>query len=137
MGGTYELGTTFVHLGNDRRTVPLEVTPTFWQDLVGGSLGKLGNGRLVSSFAFDAPWDSWEKHPSGDEIVCLLQGSVEMTLEHEGGRREVLSMSKAGEFVIVPRGTWHTARTRVPTRMLFITDGEGTTHRPAGGDGAS
>ena len=70
-------------------------------------------------------------HPTGDEIVFLIEGSVEMTLEPEdGGASDVVSMSRPGQYVIIPRGTWHTARTDVPTRMLFITDGEGTRHRP-------
>ncbi len=131
MGHAYDAAKTFVHLGSDRRTVPLEVTETFWQDLTSGSLGDLGAGRLFSLFEFDAPWDSWEIHPTGDEIVCLIAGSVEMTLEPEdGGERDIVSISQPGQYVIIPRGTWHTARTDVPTRMLFITDGEGTRHRP-------
>jgi mannose-6-phosphate isomerase-like protein (cupin superfamily) len=131
MANAYEIGGTFVHLGNDRSTAALGVTETFWQDLTSGKLGDFGGGRMVSGFAFDTPWAMWEVHPNGDELVLLLAGSVEMTLEHAGGEREVVRMSKVGEFVIVPRGTWHTARTDVSTQMLFITDGEGTEHRPA------
>ena len=37
-----------------------------------------------------------------------------------------------GDYVIVPRGTRHTARIRKPARMLFITPGEGTETRGAG-----
>jgi len=129
MPDSYQIGTTFVHIGNDRSTAPLAVTETFWQDLTSGRLG-VSEGRLISSFEFDRPWDSWEIHPNGDEIVCLMSGSVEMTLELASGETKVVSMSKPGEFVIVPRGTWHTARTEVPTVMLFITDGEGTQIRP-------
>jgi len=126
---TFDLAKTFVHLGQDGSTIPLEVTETFWQDLSSGKLG--GRGRLVSLFRFDAPWDSWEIHPNGDEIVCLISGSAEMTLEHAGGKTETASLEQPGSFVLVPRGTWHTARPRVPTTMLFVTDGEGTQHRPA------
>ena len=35
-----------------------------------------------------------------------------------------------GSYVVVPKGTWHTARTSVPTRMLFMTPGEGTENKP-------
>jgi mannose-6-phosphate isomerase-like protein (cupin superfamily) len=130
---TFDLAKTFVHLGQDGSTVPLEVNETFWQDLGTGKLG-VGAGRLVSLFQFDAPWDSWEVHPNGDEIVVLVSGSVEMTLERtpaEGGKTETFALEQPGAFVFVPRGTWHTARPRVPTTMLFVTDGEGTQHRPA------
>ena len=32
--------------------------------------------------------------------------------------------------VVVPRGVWHTARIRAPSRMLHITLGAGTETRP-------
>lgn len=35
----------------------------------------------------------------------------------------------ASTFVVVPRGTWHTAKVHAATTMLFITPGEGTENR--------
>ena len=35
----------------------------------------------------------------------------------------------SGAEAVVPRGTWHTARVRLPTSMWFITPGEGTENR--------
>jgi hypothetical protein len=32
--------------------------------------------------------------------------------------------------VIVPKGTWHTARIEHKAKMIFITPGEGTRNRP-------
>jgi hypothetical protein len=32
--------------------------------------------------------------------------------------------------VVVPRGTWHTAKVLEPSEALHITWGEGTQHRP-------
>ena len=129
MAEPYEHGKTFVILGNDGATNPVTVTDSFWPDLVSG---KLGDGRLVSAYEFDGAWDSWEVHPNGDEIVLLISGSVEMTLENPDGERDSVSMSTPGQFVIVPRGTWHTATAAEKgTRMFFITDGEGTENRPA------
>jgi len=32
----------------------------------------------------------------------------------------------------VPQGAWHTAKTHVPTTMLFLTPGKDTEHRPVG-----
>jgi hypothetical protein len=55
----------------------------------------------VTSHAFDTDWPLWAMHPNGDEIVCL------------------------------PKGTWHTAKARAASHMLFITAGEGTQHRDA------
>lgn len=31
---------------------------------------------------------------------------------------------------MIPKGTWHRALIGEPMRMLFITHGAGTTHRP-------
>ena len=47
------------------------------------------------------------------------------------GSEETVHLSEAGSFVIVPRDTWHTARTSTPTRMLFVTPGQGTRNKPA------
>jgi mannose-6-phosphate isomerase-like protein (cupin superfamily) len=65
-------------------------------------------------------------HPAGDEIVCLLSGRASFEFE---GRGHVAELSEPGSYVIVPKGTWHTAHTTVPTRMLFITPGEGTQNK--------
>ena len=39
-------------------------------------------------------------------------------------------LASAGQFVLVPKGMWHTAKISAPCRMLFITAGESTQHRP-------
>jgi quercetin dioxygenase-like cupin family protein len=67
-------------------------------------------------------------HPNGDEIVCLLSGRVSMVLEIDG-REIVAKLAKPGDYVLVPRGTWHTARTSTNCTMVFITPGEGTQNR--------
>jgi quercetin dioxygenase-like cupin family protein len=40
-----------------------------------------------------------------------------------------VSLTEPGSFVIVPKGTWHTARIAKPTSMLFVTPGEGTQNK--------
>jgi quercetin dioxygenase-like cupin family protein len=71
-------------------------------------------------------------HPKGDEVVCLLSGSLDFVLEMGREERRV-SLEKAGQFVLVPKGIWHTAKVAEPSRLLFITAGEGTQHRPLAG----
>ena len=44
-------------------------------------------------------------------------------------RETVAELTAPGHYVLVPRGTWHTARTNGQCTMLFITPGEGTEHR--------
>ena len=119
------LDSTFVVLQPDHSAVPIAVTPTLYQELdrrFEGFKGRL----LVSCYRFGADWETWEMHPAGDEIVCLLSGRAAFEFE---GRGVVAELTEPGSFVVVPRGTWHTARTGVPTTMLFITPGEGTQHR--------
>lgn len=84
----------------------------------------------MSYHQFDKDWDSWEKHPYGDEIVILLSGHMTFVLEMEQGDRTV-ELRVAGDYVVVPRDTWHTARTHDSSCMMFVTPGEGTEHRPA------
>jgi mannose-6-phosphate isomerase-like protein (cupin superfamily) len=67
--------------------------------------------------------------PVGDELVCLLSGSVTMVFER-AGEEDAIELQRPGEYVLVPKGTWHTARTTIPTNMLFITPGEGTENKP-------
>jgi oxalate decarboxylase/phosphoglucose isomerase-like protein (cupin superfamily) len=69
-------------------------------------------------------------HPHGDEIVCLLSGAATMILEAPDGSRSELQLTEPGSFAFVPRLHWHTARIASASSMLFITPGEGTTHRP-------
>jgi quercetin dioxygenase-like cupin family protein len=48
----------------------------------------------------------------------------------QGGNHQVSSLGEPGAFIVVPRGTWHTARISTPTSMLFVTPGQGTENRP-------
>ena len=120
-----DLASTFVVLQPDQSAAPVPVTPTIWQELDRDFEGFSGR-VLVSCFSFDSDWDTWEMHPAGDEIVCLLSGRASFEIE---GRGHVAELSVPGTYVIVPRGTWHTAHARVPTKMLFITPGEGTQNK--------
>ena len=44
-----------------------------------------------------------------------------------GERRVALA---SGQACLVPRGVWHRVVVREPGRLLFVTYGEGTQHRP-------
>lgn len=101
-----------------------EVTPNFFQELVAEH--KKDGCSLISTFAFDSPWGVWEMHPEGDEFVYLLSGDTDFTL-HDG-EREIAKVRIAtpGEYLMVPQGCWHTAHPHMPTRMLFVTPGDGT-----------
>ena len=42
------------------------------------------------------------------------------------GQEQTIRVSTPGTYVIVPKGSWHTARPHEPTTMLFLTPGQGT-----------
>jgi mannose-6-phosphate isomerase-like protein (cupin superfamily) len=122
-----ELTSTFVVVEPDHKAIPIAVTPAIYDEL-DKQFENFKDRLLVSAFNFESDWSSWEMHPAGDEIVCLLSGDVTLVLDRNGAE-QIIHLRDPGSFAIVPKGTWHTARTAVPTRMLFVTPGEGTQNR--------
>ena len=125
------LASTFVVVEPNHAAIPVAVTPTIFEEL-DRRFDQFKGRLLVSSFSFESDWETWEIHPAGDEIVCLLSGDVLMVLDRNG-TEETFHLRDPGSFVIVPKGTWHTARTSVATQMLFVTPGEGTQNKPLSG----
>ena len=73
----------------------------------------------------DAPHGG-EMHPDGDEFVCVLSGSVSVTIDSVPEPVTLL----AGEGCLIPQGEWHRVHLLEPTRLLHITPGPGGAHRP-------
>jgi len=126
--GALDLSSTYLRLRPDATIEPLQANDTFWQRLASGELGSFHHEYLVTTHEFAVDWPMWEMHPKGDEVVILLSGAAELILEEPEGNRNV-PLASPGSMAFVPRGTWHTARVQEPSRMLFITAGEGTEHR--------
>ena len=103
-------------------TVP--VSPSLYADLVRDFAG-FADHALVAVHDFSSAWTHWERHPAGDEIVFLLSGSARMRIRIDGQDEEV-ELAEPGDYLVVPRGAWHTATTSTGARMLFITPGAGT-----------
>lgn len=127
MSGVKQLASTFVVTAPDLRAETIDVTDSIWAD-IDQRYGDFKDRMLIASFTFDDAWPTWEMHPAGDETVCLLDGDIEMTLALADGDQTV-RLKKPGEFVIVPKGVWHTAKPLCRTTMLFVTPGEGTENR--------
>jgi mannose-6-phosphate isomerase-like protein (cupin superfamily) len=85
-------------------------------------------GRLVSLYTFDTPWEMWEMHPNGEELVVCTAGRITLHQEVDGETRTVTL--EAGDAVVNPPGAWHTADVDGSATALFVTPGLGTTHRP-------
>lgn len=88
-------------------------------------------GYLVSAYEFDQDWDSWENHVNGDEFIFCVSGSLTFVLETTVKNKVKIEKQKlkAGEFFIVPKNTWHTAKITKKCKVLFVTWGYGTKHR--------
>jgi mannose-6-phosphate isomerase-like protein (cupin superfamily) len=95
-----------------------------WYEAYGARHASDGReGRLVSMHTFTAPWDSWEMHPEGSELVVCTAG--QMTLIQDIDGEHVRTVLHPGEYAINPPGVWHTADAERAT-AVFVTAGVGT-----------
>jgi hypothetical protein len=77
--------------------------------------------RIVSQQQLTQDWTNWEMHPSGDEIVVLLDGDVEVQIEGVAGDRASVVLDRQGSFVRISRGAWHIMNVRKPSRVILVT----------------
>lgn len=129
MSKTQAILNDYLHVRDGGTIEVLPASNSFWEELASGAYPQLDQGRLMLAFTFSEPWSTWERHPAGEELVLLLSGVATVLLE-ESGKERIVELRTPGDYVLVPRGVWHTAKTTVPTSMLFLTPGEGTEHRP-------
>jgi mannose-6-phosphate isomerase-like protein (cupin superfamily) len=79
------------------------------------TLAPYRDGNIYSAkFSGDA---AWERHPNGDELVQIIDGSCTMYLMTENGP-EAHEVS-AGMTVVVPQNTWH--RFHAPNGVSIVT----------------
>lgn len=86
-------------------------------------------GRLVNLHSFSAPWDMWEMHPNGAEVVLCTEGTITLIQENQDGAHVTITLTP-GQYAINPPGVWHTADVHLKATAVFITAGVGTQHRP-------
>jgi mannose-6-phosphate isomerase-like protein (cupin superfamily) len=84
---------------------------------------------LVSVTHHSRDWPHWEMHPKGHELLVMLEGRLEVKLD-DGQQVTTATLEAGGAAVLIPPGVWHVARVLKPGRMLGVTYGEGTQHRP-------
>lgn len=77
--------------------------------------------------------DVWECHPSGQELLCVLSGAVQIHLRDSGHGIEPVATVTAGQSFIVPVGRWHRLSVIEPGDLLAITPPAGTRHEPVCG----
>lgn len=133
MTAVFDLRTHPAHLGLGA-TVTVQETFTGameWYQRYGERTAADGiEGRLVSMHTFSRPWDSWEMHPKGAELVVCVSGRI--TFHQELGDHVATVELGPGQALINPPGVWHTADASAEATALFITAGVGTQLRPRG-----
>lgn len=133
--GPFKLNDTYA-FPKDGGVAPLIPTDAnFWRDLMsekptspGAALVTEGSGWLVGVYSITQDAQAWEMHPSGDELLAMLAGEMDVVLEEAVG--EVTITLQAGHACLVRRGTWHRQVVRRPGEYLGATYGKGTRHRP-------
>lgn len=83
-----------------------------------GSAAELGGYRdgalFVSKFSGVG---AWERHPNGEELVHILEGTA--TLDLVTAETTEAVEVRAGNLVVVPKGAWH--RFRSPDGITLMT----------------
>jgi mannose-6-phosphate isomerase-like protein (cupin superfamily) len=124
--GRFDLSHTYVHLADGGAGELIEVTESLWPEVMTGQ--RQYPGRLVTVRHMAEDWPTWELHPQGEELLFMLWGTMELVLEKTGG--EQIVELREGQSFLVPRGVWHTANVRRPSKLLAVTVGEGTQIHP-------
>jgi mannose-6-phosphate isomerase-like protein (cupin superfamily) len=122
----FDLESTYLGLDGQGRVTPMKGGPEFWANVA--SYPAAAGGTLVTVGTAEGDWNHWEMHPNGDEVLVLLEGTLQMVFERPGGD-EVHDM-RPGATLVVPAGIWHRGRAQKNVRMLFMTFGKGTQHKP-------
>ena len=124
-----DLTDTFIHLGTGPDVATIDVDETFWATI--GDRTELHTGRLVMASEMSDDWDTWEMHPEGDELIMVVRGAVRVHVDHPGGPPiETPVVVAAPHLVSMPAGAWHTMDVVEPARVVTVTWGSGTRHRP-------
>ena len=73
----------------------------------------IGIGRYVAGAS------PWERHDNGDELLYVIEGSVQIeVLETGSSFRATLS---EGSLFTVPRGRWHQLVAEAPVQILYLS----------------
>lgn len=115
----FDLGATLVHA---TPTGSIESRPARGRAHPSVEGWLAGEARMTKS-----PPHQGEMHPDGDELLYLIEGSVDVALDEEAGER-VVALA-AGSAFVVPRGICHRVIVNEPCRLLHFTPGRSQVRR--------
>ncbi|XRD81927.1 cupin domain-containing protein [Dyella halodurans] len=61
----------------------------------------------------------WERHPNGDEVVMVLEGTTTVVLLRDA--KEERYFLAANELVVIPVGVWHRFEESDRVKVMTIT----------------
>lgn len=126
----FDLATTPLHLGLGSRARP--IGGFAWDPEVLGAYGAAvaddgAEGRLVVLIDEEGRGEHWERH-GGDEVVVCVAGAVKVVRDVDGTTTE--TVLGPGQATVNPAGVWHAVDVDGAGRILTVTPGLGTEHRP-------
>lgn len=126
----FDLERTYLFIDGAGGLVSQAVGPNFWTEL---AANPHAGATMISASEGSGDWPRWEMHPAGAEVLVILEGTPLIWLEPGDGQIERVA-THPGATVIVPKGAWHRAECDHRYKILYITYGAGTTHRPVTAD---
>ena len=78
--------------------------------------GYRDGGIFIANYA---GMSEWERHPAGDELVMVLEGSTTLVLLVDG--EEVPNVLQPRQFLVVPQGLWHRFETPDGVKVMSVT----------------
>jgi mannose-6-phosphate isomerase-like protein (cupin superfamily) len=89
------------------KLIPCRRTPHSTMEDRKGSVAQLAAYRdgLLLAIKFSGT-DHWESHPTGDELIYILDGSATLEIVCDNGPPKSFPL-RAGMIAVVPSGAWH------------------------------
>jgi quercetin dioxygenase-like cupin family protein len=122
---------TPLHLGLGSRARPVQGfawDPELLEAYAEATAADGAEGRMVIIIEGAGPGHHWERHPAGDEVVVCLSGRAKVVRDSGDSSDEI--PLRPGEATVNPAGVWHAVDMDGRARILTITAGVGTEHRP-------
>jgi mannose-6-phosphate isomerase-like protein (cupin superfamily) len=128
-GAKFSLPGMRIHLSDAEGAQLLPADSAFWKRVT--SDPELSEGRMLGIEAVrtddDVHASKWERHPNGDELLCVVSGQIDVVLEESSGER-LISLGPLNGL-IVPQGVWHRLLVREPAVLIGVTRHADTQHR--------
>lgn len=131
-GAKFSLSGMRIHLSDEQRVRSLRANAALWERLK--SDRGLRAGRLLGVHTVrtndDVHASQWERHPNGDEVLCVVSGRIDVVLQEPSGERLIPLEPQTG--FIVPQGVWHRLLVKEPAVLVGVARHEDTQLRDVG-----